>query len=75
MGHEAIKLELIEWLMHLDDSDTINYLKIMKDSSSDHSDWWEELDDVQKQGINRGLEDIDFGRFTSHENVKIKYEL
>lgn len=75
MGHEAIKLELIEWLMHLDDSDTINYLKIMKDSSADHTDWWESLDDVQKQGINRGLEDVDSGRFISHEEMRIKYEL
>ena len=75
MGHEALKLELIEWLAHLDDDDTIIYLKIVKDSSETGSDWWQDLTDEQKAGIERGLEDIDAGRVTPHDQVKDKYGL
>ncbi len=75
MGHEAIKLELIEWLTHLDDDDTISYLKIVKDSSETGSDWWRELSEDQKDGIERGLRDIDAGRVTPHDQVKKKYGL
>lgn len=61
MGHDAIKLELIEWLARLEDEEVIRYLKIVKDSERDH-DWWNDLTDEQKTGIERGLKDIDEGR-------------
>ena len=41
MGLEAIKLELIEWLAKLEDEDTIEYLKVVKDSKSEN-DWWKD---------------------------------
>jgi hypothetical protein len=75
MGLEAIKLELIEWLTKLDDKDTINYLKVVKDSSSDKKDWWKNLSEDQKQGIIRGLQDIEAGRVIDHEEVKKRYGL
>lgn len=75
MRHDAIKLELIEWLTKLDDDDTINYLKIVKDSSESGNDWWHDLTEEQKQGIERGLRDIDQGRVTPHDQVKRKYGL
>ena len=75
MGHEVIKLELIEWLTHLEDDDTIKYLKIVKDSRESGKDWWDELSESQKQGIERGLIDIDEGKVTSHDQVKKKYGL
>ncbi|MBA7518676.1 hypothetical protein ES705_10748 [subsurface metagenome] len=45
MGHEAIKPELIEWLTKLDDSDTIDYFKIIKDSGFSDKVWWHDLTD------------------------------
>ncbi|MDZ7741014.1 MAG: hypothetical protein U5Q03_04510 [Bacteroidota bacterium] len=75
MGHEAIKLELIEWLTKLDDNETIEYLKIVKDSKSNDNDWWDDLSDIQKQGIERGLNDIKNGRTISHDEVKSRYGL
>jgi len=74
MGLEAIKLELIEWLTKLEDADTIEYLKVVKDSKSEN-DWWEDLTLEQKTGIERGLKDIDEGRVTSHEEVKKRFGL
>lgn len=75
MRLEAIKLELIEWLAKLEDNDTINYLKIVKDSKTGKKDWWDDLTEEQKQGIERGLKDIEEGRVVSHEEVKKKYGL
>ena len=75
MGHEAVKLELIEWLTKLEDEETIQYLKIVKDSKDKHNDWWDDLSDEQKKGIQRGLNDIDQGKIISHDDVKVKYGL
>jgi hypothetical protein len=75
MGHEAIKLELIEWLTKLDDDETIDYLKLVKDSNTSHEDWWCVLTDEQKSGIERGLRDVDAGKVTPHNKVKLKYGL
>ncbi|GAH72074.1 unnamed protein product [marine sediment metagenome] len=75
MGHESVKLELIEWLMKLEDDETINYLKVVKDSSASDHDWWDDLTNEQKQGIERGLRDIDNGRTVPHDQVKKRYGL
>ncbi len=75
MTQEALKLELIEWLSQLDDDETIEYLKVVKDSRSSNKDWWNELTVKQKQGIERGLKDIEHGRTVPHEEVKKKYGL
>jgi hypothetical protein len=75
MGHDAIKLELIEWLSKLEDDETINYLKVVKDSRNVDNDWWDDLSMEQKNGIERGLKDVDEGRVVAHEDVKMKYGL
>ncbi len=75
MGHNAIKLELIEWLAKLDDDETIEYLKVVKDSKLSNHDWWDDLTSNQKQGIERGLRDIDQGKTIPHQEVKKKYGL
>jgi len=72
MGNDAIKLELIEWLTKLDNNDTFEYLKIIKDTDSS-DDWWNELSTEQRKGIERGLKDIDDGRVVPHEEVRLKY--
>lgn len=75
MRQEALKLELIEWLTKLADNETIEYLKIVKDSKSKSNDWWDDLTETQKQGIDRGLKDIEQGRTFSHAEIKNRYGL
>lgn len=75
MKQEAIKLELIEWLAKLNDSNTLQYLKKIKDAGTTDQDWWNDLSEPQKKGILRGLKDIDEGRTFAHEEVKAKYGL
>jgi hypothetical protein len=73
MGHEAIKLELIEWLEKLNDADTLNFLKLVKDSRKANQDWWAELTNNQKMGIERGLRDIEPGKTTPHSEIAKRY--
>ena len=75
MQHEALKSELLEWLSNLEDKETIEYLKIVKDSKSNDNDWWDDLTEAQKSGIERGLKDIESGRTLSHDEVKRRYGL
>jgi len=75
MRQDAIKLELIEWLKQLQDTNTIEYLKTIKDSFVGKNDWWDDLSDIEKQGIERGLSDIKEGKTVSHDEVKAKYGL
>lgn len=73
MELEAIKLELISWLSNLKDQDTIEYLKVVKESHEAGIDWWEELSEAQKSGIEKGLDDVRKGRVVSHRDVRTKY--
>ena len=75
MSSEAVKLELIEWLTKLDDDDTLQYLKVVKDLKDNNTDWWNDLPDEHKQGIQRGLSDIDNGKVVPHDEVVKKYGL
>jgi predicted transcriptional regulator len=75
MGNEAIKLELIEWLIKLDDKDILSYLKVVKEAKSISKEWWACLSESQKAGIERGLDDVKNGRTVSYDNVKDKYGL
>lgn len=75
MEPETIKLELIEWLTKLKDIETLNYLKVVKESTTLKNDWWDDLTEQQIQGIQKGIQDIDEGRVVSHNIVKKKYGL
>ena len=75
MKQEALKIELIEWLQNLKDIDTLNFLKVLKDSSTKNQDWFHELSKKEKAGIEWGLRDIKNGKTFSHEDVKVKYGL
>ncbi len=74
MRYDALRLELIEWLMKLD-PETIEYLKSVKYSKSNKQDWWHDVSLENKQGIERGLEDVKLGRTVAHDEVVKKYGL
>ncbi len=70
----AKKLELIEWLINLNDNSLIDYLKSIKESKSTDTDWWDNLSSEQKDSIERGIQDINEGRVHTHESVMKKYD-
>ncbi len=75
MGYEVIKLELIEWLTKLQDVTTLKYLKLVKDSRISGHDWWNDLTEDQKKGVERGIKEIKEGKIVAHEDVIKKYGL
>ena len=75
MGADALKLELLDWLLHVENNEMLHYLKVIKDQTTFKSDCWENLTTAQKAGSESGLSDIHAGRIVSHDEVKKKYGL
>ncbi|MFI1770952.1 hypothetical protein [Thalassobellus citreus] len=66
------KIELIQWLSTLNDQSLID--KLMKLKETEKVDWWHEISIAEKKSIEKGIEDADKGKLTSHSNVKKVYE-
>ena len=54
----GIKLDLIDWINKLSDTDLIQFLDGLR-ISREKNDWWEELPIDQKKQIIAGLKDAD----------------
>lgn len=74
MNIQSEKLKLIEWLLNLKDQSVIEKLKWLRENQNEAMDWWDEISEAEKVSIDRGLNDIENGRITSHESVRKKYE-
>jgi len=68
------KLALIEWITGLTDEEVIEQLKWIKEKTSEGYDWWDDISDIEKQSITRGLKDLEAGKRTPHDDVKKSYE-
>lgn len=66
------KIELIQWLSTLDDKSMID--KLMKLRKKEKADWWNEISTNEQKSIEKGIQDADNGKLTSHLNVKNIYE-
>jgi hypothetical protein len=66
------KIELIQWLSTLDDQSLID--KLMKLRNKEKTDWWNEISTDELKSIEKGIQDADNGKLTSHSNVKKIYE-
>ena len=74
MNIQAEKLGLIEWISRLHDKSIITMLRKIKDEYSESEDWWNELNQEEKESIDRGLKDIEEGRVHHHEAAQKLYE-
>lgn len=66
------KLELIQWLSTLEDSNIIE--KIMELRKRESKDWWNSISENEKQAIEKGIEDADAGKLNPHTNARKLYE-
>ncbi|NEW80184.1 MAG: hypothetical protein GZ086_12335 [Gelidibacter sp.] len=66
------KIELIQWLSTLNDQSLID--KLMQLRIQEKTDWWNEISTDEQKSIEKGIQDADNGKLTSHSNVKKVYE-
>jgi len=66
------KIELIQWLTTLDDKSLIQ--KILDLRKSETKDWWNEISDLEKESIEKGISDADNGKLNSHSEARKTYE-
>ena len=66
------KLELIQWLSTLEDSNLIEKIKELRKRES--KDWWNSISENEKQAIEKGIEDADAGKLNPHTNARKLYE-
>ena len=69
---ENKKIELIQWLSTLNDKALID--KLMQLRNKEKTDWWNEISEGEKESIEKGIQDADNGKLTSHTQVKDLYE-
>lgn len=67
------KQDLKNWIDTLEDQAILQNIKMLKDES-EGKDWWNDISDAEKVGIDRGLADAEAGRTTPHQEVRKKYE-
>ncbi len=72
MDIQAEKYKLIEWITSLKDISLINRLKTVREEAS--KDWWNELSQEEREGIEQGLQDVKEGRIHSHEEVMAEFK-
>lgn len=71
MNLQATKLELIQWLSTIDNPSIIE--KIMAIRNNEKEDWWDHLSALERESINKGLEDADAGKLKDHAEARKLY--
>ena len=69
MGLQARKLDIIEWLLHLQDANVLKQIEILRKSEAD---WWDEISERERKAIDEGLDEIVKGKVVTHTEVMRK---
>jgi len=73
MSTAELKSNLYKLIESINDSKTLNAIyALITEKKKQEIDWWDELTEEQKVGIERGLKDIKAGRVYTHEQVIAK---
>ena len=69
---QNIKIELIQWLTVLDDSDLIQKINDLRKNQK--TDWWDFISEQEKASIEKGVTDAKNGKLYSHSEARKIYE-
>ena len=69
MNLEARKVNLINWISSIQESNLIEKLEALQ---KEGVDWWNKVSKEDKQAIDEGLEQLDRGEFLTHSEVRAK---
>ena len=72
MDIQAEKLDLIKWLMDIEEPAVLQKLIALKNDQQ--TDWWDLIDDEERAEIEEGLAEADRGNVIPHEEVMAKYK-
>jgi len=72
MDTQEIKNELIQWLTDLEDSTVLQKVLDLRERES--KDWWDDISQVEKEAIERGLADSNNGKLKPNIEAKKIYE-
>lgn len=68
-AYDSSKKELIQWINSINDNRLLNLLNTIRLSrKSEPNDWWNELSELEKESIQRGISDFEEGRTISSED-------
>lgn len=70
MDISATKLDLIQWLIQLNDEKIINKIQALQ---AEDSDFWNELSEPLKLEIKKGLLELEAGQKHDYESIVAKY--
>ncbi|MGJ8685262.1 MAG: hypothetical protein ACSHWW_11595 [Nonlabens sp.] len=65
------KLELIQWLVTLEDSSIIQ--KILELRKKESKDWWDDLSENEKVSIEKGISDSKEGKLNTNSQAEKIY--
>jgi len=74
MNLQSEKQSLIKWISELEDESVIQDIKILRENCKNGKDWWNNLSEEEKRGIDEGLKDLEEGREVPYEVVREKYK-
>lgn len=66
MKIEDKKLEIIEWLIHVQDKSVLNQIDFLRKTEEMK---WSSLNNEEKEAIEQGIRELDEGKGIPHENV------
>ncbi len=70
MDIQTKKLDLIQWLVQLNDEQLLNKIQALQ---KEDTDFWNELSEPQRQEIKKGLAELETGQKHDYESVVAKY--
>ena len=65
------KVELIEWLIRLENQECIKKIEVLKKEAE--ADWWDALTKDQQEDIEAGVADLESGRKKDFKKALAKY--
>ena len=66
------KIELIQWLSSIEDKGIIE--RLLQFRKSQTKDWWENIEDEEKNSIQLGVKDADNNKLNPHSSARKLYE-
>lgn len=68
---QKAKLEPIQWFVAINDPGIIEQIQAIRDNEKE--DWWDKLSAIEKQSINKSIEDADAGNLRDQYQAREIY--